>query len=42
MRKSVSADVNYGIRFTNEQEMYKFTHELSMEVSRRMDEIHVS
>lgn len=42
IRKSVSADVNYGIRFTNDQEMYKFTQELSTEVSRRMEEIQVS
>lgn len=42
IRKSISVDINYGIRFTNEQEMYKFTQELSVEVSKRMEEIHVS
>lgn len=42
IRKSISVDINYGIRFTNEQEMYKFTQELSAEVSKRMEEIHVS
>lgn len=42
IRKSISADVNYGIRFTNEQEMYKFAHELATELSRRMEEIHAS
>merc|ERR550534_1802304 len=41
IRKSISVDINYGIRFTNEQEMYKFTQELSVEVSKRMEEIHV-
>jgi len=41
IRKSISADVNYGIRFANEQEMYKFTQELSGEVSKRMQDINV-
>jgi len=31
VRKSISADVNYGIRFANDQEMYKFTLDLSNE-----------
>ena len=42
IRKSISVDINYGIRFTNDQEMYKFTQELSAEVSKRMEEIHVN
>lgn len=42
VRKSISADVNYGIRFTNDLEMFKFVQELSVEVSKRMEEIHVS
>ncbi|XP_046443006.1 DNA repair protein REV1-like isoform X2 [Daphnia pulex] len=41
VRKSVSADINYGIRFANDQEMHKFVQELSIEVSKRMEEIHV-
>ncbi|XP_059172057.1 DNA repair protein REV1-like [Physella acuta] len=40
-RKSVSADVNYGIRFTKESEVLKFLEELSEEVKRRLDAIHV-
>ncbi|KAI9564501.1 hypothetical protein GHT06_008240 [Daphnia sinensis] len=41
IRKSISADINYGIRFANDQEMYKFVQELSSEVSKRMEEINV-
>ncbi|XP_045030014.1 LOW QUALITY PROTEIN: DNA repair protein REV1-like [Daphnia magna] len=41
IRKSISADINYGMRFANDQEMYKFVQELSSEVSERMEEIHV-
>ena len=40
-RKSVSAEVNYGIRFTNENEAVRFLHELSEEVKKRMDAISV-
>ncbi len=35
-RKSVSAEVNYGIRFTNETEMERFLGQLSEEVSSRL------
>ena len=35
-RKSVSAEVNYGIRFTNATEMEKFLGQLSEEVSSRL------
>ncbi|XP_005107801.1 DNA repair protein REV1 isoform X2 [Aplysia californica] len=40
-RKSVSAEVNYGIRFTQESDAVKFLRELSLEVKKRMDAIGV-
>merc|ERR1712029_538152 len=38
-RKSVSSEINYGIRFTNKEECDKFVTQLSAEVCRRMMEI---
>ncbi|CAG5125579.1 unnamed protein product, partial [Candidula unifasciata] len=40
-RKSVSAEVNYGIRFSKETEAVTFLQDLSSEVKRRMDAIGV-
>lgn len=39
MRKSVSAEVNYGIRFTEEHELDSFLHQLCAEVQSRLNEI---
>lgn len=39
MRKSVSAEVNYGIRFTEEHELDNFLHQLCAEVRSRLNEI---
>lgn len=39
MRKSVSAEVNYGIRFKDDQEFDKFLHQLCTEVHSRLTEI---
>ncbi|KAH9514126.1 deoxycytidyl transferase [Bulinus truncatus] len=41
LRKSVSAEVNYGIRFTKELELVNFFQELAEEVKKRMDDIEV-
>ncbi|XP_030570515.1 DNA repair protein REV1 [Drosophila novamexicana] len=38
-RKSVSAEVNYGIRFTKNEELEKFIQQLSIEVHSRLIEI---
>ncbi|KAI1287324.1 DNA repair protein REV1 [Halotydeus destructor] len=38
-RKSLSVDVNYGIRFTEQTEVEKFVYEIADEVSRRLKEI---
>ncbi|KAJ4444916.1 hypothetical protein ANN_06715 [Periplaneta americana] len=38
-RKSVSAEVNYGIRFTNQQEATIFLRQLAEEVSSRLKEV---
>ncbi|KAG1652114.1 DNA repair protein REV1 [Nymphon striatum] len=38
-RKSVSAEVNYGIRFQNTEEALKFLQELTVEVSKRLKDI---
>jgi len=38
-RKSVSAEINYGMRFTQDTEVHKFIHELSEEVEKRLKEI---
>lgn len=35
-RKSVSAEVNYGIRFTSHSDAYKFIGELAAEVESRL------
>ncbi|XP_052820152.1 DNA repair protein REV1-like [Mya arenaria] len=40
-RKSVSAEVNYGIRFTTNREADQFLQELSEEVCRRLTSIHM-
>ncbi|KAK3929278.1 DNA repair protein Rev1 [Frankliniella fusca] len=40
-RKSVSAEVNYGIRFKTEQEVDSFVHQLSVEVQTRLAEAKV-
>ncbi|CAL1536465.1 unnamed protein product [Lymnaea stagnalis] len=40
-RKSVSAEVNYGIRFSKESEALRFLQDLSLEVKRRLDAIKV-
>lgn len=39
VRKSVSAEVNYGIRFTEEHELNKFLNQLCNEVHNRLNEI---
>lgn len=39
MRKSVSADINYGIRFQNDDERDKFLKKLSEEVSNRLNSV---
>lgn len=39
VRKSVSAEVNYGIRFQSQEEAEKFLHQLSCEVKNRLQEI---
>ncbi|XP_014250189.1 DNA repair protein REV1 isoform X2 [Cimex lectularius] len=39
VRKSVSADVNYGIRFTDDQERDIFLRNLSQEVSNRLEAV---
>ena len=41
VRKSVSAEVNYGVRFAADHEMFKFSRDLSIEVARRMEEVQV-
>ncbi|XP_075238161.1 rev1 DNA directed polymerase [Lycorma delicatula] len=41
VRKSVSADVNYGIRFQDQNEAEKFLHQLSCEVRNRLLDIHM-
>ncbi|KAH8371431.1 hypothetical protein KR093_007491 [Drosophila rubida] len=38
-RKSVSAEINYGIRFTKTEELEAFLHQLSAEVHSRLTEI---
>lgn len=38
-RKSVSAEVNYGIRFKNKEEMEGFMRQLSGEVEKRLEEV---
>lgn len=38
-RKSVSAEINYGIRFTQTEEASSFIKELSLEVQSRLEEI---
>ncbi|KAI5749214.1 hypothetical protein M8J76_005611 [Diaphorina citri] len=38
-RKSVSAEVNYGIRFQNNQEMETFLKQLAGEVEKRLEEV---
>lgn len=40
-RKSVSAEVNYGIRFTTDAEAIRFLQELSEEVCQRLKNIHM-
>ncbi|KAJ1522287.1 hypothetical protein ONE63_002587 [Megalurothrips usitatus] len=40
-RKSVSAEVNYGIRFKNQQETDLFIRQLAVEVETRLKEAHV-
>lgn len=40
-RKSVSAEVNFGIRFTNQEEADNFLKELACEVQKRLEEINV-
>lgn len=39
MRKSVSAEVNYGIRFKDDQELDNFLHQLCAEVHSRLMEV---
>lgn len=38
-RKSVSCDINYGIRFENDEQVEAFIHQMSEEVARRLDAI---
>ncbi|KAF8266584.1 hypothetical protein EI94DRAFT_1701612 [Lactarius quietus] len=38
-RKSVSCDINYGIRFENDEQVEAFLHQMSEEVARRLDAI---
>ncbi|XP_054716537.1 DNA repair protein REV1-like [Uloborus diversus] len=38
-RKSVSAEINYGIRFEEDEEVYKFINELAVEVQNRLQNI---
>ncbi|KIK69791.1 hypothetical protein GYMLUDRAFT_34190 [Collybiopsis luxurians FD-317 M1] len=38
-RKSVSCDINYGIRFQKDEEVKTFLHQLAKEVARRLDAI---
>lgn len=38
-RKSVSCEINYGIRFQNNEEAEKFMYQLAEEVGRRLDKI---
>ncbi|KAI3613187.1 dna polymerase iv [Moniliophthora roreri] len=40
-RKSVSCDINYGIRFETNEQVEAFIHRMAAEVSRRMNEIQV-
>ncbi|KAK7467413.1 deoxycytidyl transferase [Stygiomarasmius scandens] len=40
-RKSVSCDINYGIRFENNEQVETFIHQMAGEVKRRMEEIKV-
>ncbi|KAK7062843.1 deoxycytidyl transferase [Paramarasmius palmivorus] len=40
-RKSVSCDINYGIRFETNDQVETFIHQMANEVSRRMNEIQV-
>lgn len=40
-RKSVSCDINYGIRFENDDQVEVFIHQMSEEVARRLDAIGV-
>ncbi|KAF5373889.1 hypothetical protein D9758_000797 [Tetrapyrgos nigripes] len=40
-RKSVSCDINYGIRFENNEQVETFIHQMANEVTRRMEEIKV-
>ncbi|KAI9508820.1 DNA repair protein [Russula earlei] len=40
-RKSVSCDINYGIRFENDGQVETFIHQMSEEVARRLDAIGV-
>ncbi|KAH9989747.1 hypothetical protein BJV77DRAFT_1061146 [Russula vinacea] len=40
-RKSVSCDINYGIRFENNDQVEAFIHQMSEEVARRLDAIGV-
>ncbi|KAJ7590708.1 hypothetical protein C8J56DRAFT_540169 [Mycena floridula] len=38
-RKSVSCEINYGIRFENDGEAEKFVFKMAVEVARRLDEV---
>ncbi|EKM83150.1 hypothetical protein AGABI1DRAFT_118512 [Agaricus bisporus var. burnettii JB137-S8] len=38
-RKSVSCEINYGIRFENNEQAEKFIYQMSEEVKRRLDEV---
>ncbi|KAF8763661.1 DNA repair protein REV1 like protein [Argiope bruennichi] len=38
-RKSVSAEINYGIRFETEEDIYNFINELSIEVQNRIQKL---
>ncbi|KAI0263776.1 hypothetical protein BC834DRAFT_971142 [Gloeopeniophorella convolvens] len=40
-RKSVSCDINYGIRFDNDEQAEAFVHQMSAEVARRLDAINM-
>lgn len=42
VRKSVSAEVNYGIRFENEQDARNFLTKLSLEVSQRLKKVNAA
>lgn len=39
VRQSVSAEISWGVRFENQQQLESFTHDLAVEVSKRLKDI---